>query len=114
VLRTVSKLGLAGVRLGYMAGAPDWIEQIEKVRPPYNVNVLTEAAALFALEHLTPAAGAGRPIRVPIGVHLAHWPCVPGIEPFVRRPTSCWPACRTAPAAGTALRERRRAGQGRG
>ncbi|MGY8527228.1 histidinol-phosphate transaminase [Paracidovorax citrulli] len=52
VMRTVSKLGLAGIRLGYLAGAPDWIAQIDKVRPPYNVNVLTEATALFVLEHV--------------------------------------------------------------
>lgn len=52
VMRTVSKLGLAGIRLGYMAGAAAWLEQLEKVRPPYNVNVLTEAAALFMLEHI--------------------------------------------------------------
>ncbi|RLK29651.1 histidinol-phosphate transaminase [Cupriavidus plantarum] len=52
VMRTVSKLGLAGIRLGYMAGAPAWIEQFDKVRPPYNINVLTEATALFALEHV--------------------------------------------------------------
>ena len=52
VMRTVSKLGLAGIRLGYVAGAPAWLEQIDKVRPPYNVNVLTEATALFALEHV--------------------------------------------------------------
>lgn len=36
VMRTVSKLGLAGIRLGYMAGRPDWIMQFDKVRPPYN------------------------------------------------------------------------------
>ena len=52
VMRTVSKLGLAGIRLGYLAGAPEWLAQLDKVRPPYNVNVLTEAAALFALEHV--------------------------------------------------------------
>lgn len=52
VMRTVSKLGLAGIRLGYMAGAPAWLEQLDKVRPPYNINVLTEATALFALEHV--------------------------------------------------------------
>jgi histidinol-phosphate aminotransferase len=50
VLRTVSKLGLAGIRLGYLAGRPEWIEQLNKVRSPYNVNVLTQAAALFLLE----------------------------------------------------------------
>ena len=52
VLRTVSKLGLAGIRLGYLAGRPEWIEQFNKVRQAYNVNVLTQAAALFALERL--------------------------------------------------------------
>ncbi|MCL4745629.1 MAG: histidinol-phosphate transaminase [Burkholderiaceae bacterium] len=52
VMRTVSKLGLAGIRLGYLAAAPAWLEQLEKLRPPYNVNVLTESAAMFALEHL--------------------------------------------------------------
>jgi histidinol-phosphate aminotransferase len=52
VMRTVSKLGLAGIRLGYLAGRPQWIEQFNKVRQVYNVNVLTQAAALFMLERL--------------------------------------------------------------
>ncbi|MCD6734247.1 MAG: histidinol-phosphate transaminase [Burkholderiaceae bacterium] len=52
VLRTVSKLGLAGLRLGYLCAARPWLDELEKLRPPYNVNVLTEAAARFALEHL--------------------------------------------------------------
>jgi histidinol-phosphate aminotransferase len=52
VLRTVSKLGLAGLRLGYLAGARPWLEQFDKVRSPYNINVLTEAAAVFVLERL--------------------------------------------------------------
>jgi histidinol-phosphate aminotransferase len=52
VLRTVSKLGLAGIRLGYLAGRAQWIEQFDKVRSPYNVNVLTQAAASFLLERL--------------------------------------------------------------
>ena len=52
VMRTLSKLGLAGIRLGYAAASPAWIEQLNKVRPPYNVNVLTLAAAKFALKHL--------------------------------------------------------------
>jgi histidinol-phosphate aminotransferase len=52
VLRTLSKVGLAGLRLGYLAGAPAWLGQFNKVRQVYNVNVLTEAAASFVLEHL--------------------------------------------------------------
>ena len=52
VLRTVSKLGLAGIRLGYLAGRPEWLRELNKVRQVYNVNVLTEAAATFVLERL--------------------------------------------------------------
>ncbi len=53
VLRTVSKLGLAGIRLGYLAGAPALLQEFEKLRPPFNVNVLSEATAEFALDHLS-------------------------------------------------------------
>ena len=49
VLRTFSKMGLAGIRLGYLCGDPAWIAEFNKVRPPYNVNVLTLAAADFLL-----------------------------------------------------------------
>ncbi|MCO5100780.1 MAG: histidinol-phosphate transaminase [Burkholderiaceae bacterium] len=63
VLRTVSKLGLAGLRLGYLAAAPRWVEPLQKVRPPYNVNVLTDAAARFALGHLDVLDGQAARIR---------------------------------------------------
>jgi histidinol-phosphate aminotransferase len=52
VMRTMSKLGLAGIRLGYLAGKASWTTEFDKVRPPYNVNVLTQAAADFMLDHL--------------------------------------------------------------
>ncbi|WP_374355513.1 histidinol-phosphate transaminase, partial [Chitinimonas sp.] len=52
VMRTLSKLGLAGIRLGYMAGPADWINEFDKLRPPYNINVLTQTTALFALDHI--------------------------------------------------------------
>ena len=51
ILRTVSKLGLAGLRLGLLIGAPVWLDEIDKVRLPYNINVLTQASAVFALRH---------------------------------------------------------------
>ena len=44
VLRTVSKVGMAGIRLGYAVAAPEWIAELNKVRQPYNVNALTQAA----------------------------------------------------------------------
>lgn len=51
VMRTVSKLGLAGLRLGYLAGSPDIIEQLHKIRLPYNINSLTQISADFALSN---------------------------------------------------------------
>ena len=51
VLRTLSKFGLAGVRIGYLCGAAALIEQIDKVRPPYNISALNAEAAMFALSH---------------------------------------------------------------
>ena len=51
VMRTVSKLGLAGIRLGYMSASAALLNEFEKVRPPYNINVLTQAAAEFVLGH---------------------------------------------------------------
>jgi histidinol-phosphate aminotransferase len=51
LLRTMSKFGLAGARIGYMIGPKPLISEIDKVRPPYNVSVLNCECALFALEH---------------------------------------------------------------
>ena len=52
VMRTVSKLGWAGLRLGYMSASGALLAEIEKVRPPYNINVLTAATAEFLLDHM--------------------------------------------------------------
>jgi len=51
ILRTVSKMGLAGLRLGLLIGAPSWLDQINKVRLPYNINSLTQVTATIALQH---------------------------------------------------------------
>lgn len=63
VLRTFSKLGLAGVRLGYAVASKQWVEQIDKVRPPYNVNVLTRVAVQFALTHFEVLAGQAEQLK---------------------------------------------------
>ena len=59
-MRTLSKFGLAGVRIGYMMGPAALVAQVDKVRPPYNVSVLNCEAALFALEHEDVFAGRRR------------------------------------------------------
>jgi histidinol-phosphate aminotransferase len=50
LLRTLSKVGFAGARLGYAVGHPAWIGEIDKVRSPYNVNALTQAVVPVLLE----------------------------------------------------------------
>jgi histidinol-phosphate aminotransferase len=63
VMRTLSKFGLAGVRLGYLAGPKHLIHEIDKVRPPYNVSVLNTETALFALEHASEYARQAQILR---------------------------------------------------
>ena len=82
VMRTVSKLGLAGIRLGYMAASAELLREFDKVRPPYNINVLSEAAAEFLLEHahvLDEQAAALRQERSALAAALA---AMPGVTVF--------------------------------
>lgn len=51
LVRTLSKVGMAGVRLGYAVAHPAWIAEFDKVRSPYNVNALTQAVVPVLLEH---------------------------------------------------------------
>ena len=82
VMRTLSKLGLAGIRLGYMAAAPALLEQFEKVRPPYNVNVMTQAAAEFALDHLDILNGQAALLREERTVLSAALAALPNVTVF--------------------------------
>jgi histidinol-phosphate aminotransferase len=63
LMRTLSKFGLAGVRLGYLMGPAALIAEVDKVRPPYNISVLNCECALFALEHAQVFAAQAQEIR---------------------------------------------------
>jgi histidinol-phosphate aminotransferase len=63
VMRTMSKFGLAGVRIGYLLGARELVDQVEKLRPPYNISVLNAEAAFFALEHAEVYAAQAAELR---------------------------------------------------
>ncbi|MBA2413568.1 MAG: histidinol-phosphate transaminase [Burkholderiaceae bacterium] len=82
VLRTLSKLGLAGIRLGYLAGDADWIEQFEKIRPPYNVNVLTLAAADLMLENMSIFDSQAASLRSERARLLSQLQATPGVRAF--------------------------------
>jgi histidinol-phosphate aminotransferase len=82
VLRTVSKIGLAALRLGYAVGAPEWIAELDKVRQPYNVNALTQAAAQVVLGEealLAQHAATIQAERRRVGAALAK---LPGVTVF--------------------------------
>ncbi len=82
VMRTVSKLGLAGLRLGFMAGPKAWIAEFDKVRLPYNINVLTQLSADFALqrEHIFEEQTAT--IRAERHTLFEALEAIDGIQPF--------------------------------
>ncbi|MGZ8993060.1 MAG: histidinol-phosphate transaminase, partial [Burkholderiaceae bacterium] len=82
VMRTLSKLGLAGIRLGYLAADADWIEQFEKLRPPYNVNVLTLAAADLMLENMSILDAQAAALRSERGKLLSQLQATPGVRAF--------------------------------
>ncbi|MEE9494753.1 MAG: histidinol-phosphate transaminase [Gammaproteobacteria bacterium] len=63
VLRTVSKMGLAGLRLGFLVGPAHWLNEIDKTRLPYNINALTQDTALFAMDHIEVLMAQAQHIR---------------------------------------------------
>jgi histidinol-phosphate aminotransferase len=82
VMRTLSKFGLAGIRLGYMLGPKALIDQVDKVRPPYNVSVLNAEAALFALEHDDEFARQASILRSERSRLIAALSAMPGVTPY--------------------------------
>ena len=82
LMRTLSKFGLAGVRLGYMMGPKALIAEIDKVRPPYNISVLNYECGLFALSHAQVFAEQAQEIRRQRDVLQLALAVLPGVQPF--------------------------------
>ncbi len=82
LMRTLSKFGLAGVRLGYMMGAKALIAEIDKVRPPYNISTLNCECALFALEHQAVFAAQAADLRAQRATLLEALKALPGVRPY--------------------------------
>jgi histidinol-phosphate aminotransferase len=53
LMRTLSKLGLAGLRLGMLFGASEWISEFEKLRLPYNIGTLNQLSANFIIQNIS-------------------------------------------------------------
>jgi len=82
LMRTLSKFGLAGVRLGYMIGPKALVAEIDKVRPPYNISVLNYECALFALEHAEVFAAQAKDLREQRARLFKELAALPGVQPF--------------------------------
>jgi len=82
LMRTMSKFGLAGVRIGYLMGRKALIAEIDKLRPPFNVSVLNCEAALFALEHADEYARQAVTIRAERQKLLRELQALPGVQAF--------------------------------
>lgn len=82
VVRTVSKLGLAGLRLGYMSASAELLAEFDKVRPPYNINVLTAAAMEFLLGHTTIFDAQAEQICTQRSVLMSHLQELPHVQVY--------------------------------
>jgi histidinol-phosphate aminotransferase len=82
LMRTMSKFGLAGVRIGYMMGRQPLIAEVDKLCPPFNISVLNCEAALFALEHVDEYAKQAATIRAEREKLADAMKLLPGVRPF--------------------------------
>jgi histidinol-phosphate aminotransferase len=82
VMRTMSKFGLAGVRIGYLMGRTALINEIDKLRPPFNISVLNAEAGLFALAHLDEYRRQAALIRSERTFLLTQLTEMPGVRPY--------------------------------
>jgi histidinol-phosphate aminotransferase len=82
VMRTMSKFGLAGVRIGYLMGRTEIVAEVDKLRPPFNVSVLNAEAALFALEHADEYARQAQDIITQRERLYTALQALPGVHPY--------------------------------
>jgi histidinol-phosphate aminotransferase len=106
LMRTLSKFGLAGIRLGYLIGPQAPIEQVDKVRPPYNISVLNAEAALFALEHADEFERQAGVIKAERERLLAALAGMPGARAYPSQANMILVRVRDAAAVFAALKQR--------
>jgi len=106
VMRTMSKFGLAGVRIGYLLGAAELVQQVEKLRPPYNISVLNAEAALFALEHAEVYAGQATELRQQRERLFTALQALPGVSPWPSQGNMILARVQDAAATFAALKAR--------
>ena len=82
LMRTLSKFGLAGARLGYKLAPMALLNEVDKLRPPYDVSVLNAECALFALEHADVFAAQAKTVCDERSALTQALQAMPGVTPF--------------------------------
>jgi histidinol-phosphate aminotransferase len=93
ILKTLSKLGMASMRLGFLIGNKDIIAQLDKVRLPYNINSLSQTAANFFLDYQMEFAGQVQEVikrREELYLALQE---IAGIKPYPSRANFIYFSC---------------------
>ena len=106
VMRTMSKFGLAGVRIGYLMGQARLIGQINKLRPPFNISVLNAEAGLFALDNVAEYARQAALIRRERQRLFAGLSDLPGVMPYPSQANMILARVPDAGAAFAGMRQR--------
>jgi histidinol-phosphate aminotransferase len=107
VMRTVSKVGLAGIRLGYAAASLDWIHELDKVRPPYNVSVLTQVVAETVLAHMPVFTEQAATIKAERAAMIERLGRLPGVTTFPTEANFVLARVPDAPRIDTLLKRRK-------
>ena len=82
IFRTLSKVGLAGLRVGMLLANPGLIHEINKVRLPYNINTYSQVAADVVLQHWDVIAPQFKEIRRERGLLSERLGEIPGVTVF--------------------------------
>jgi histidinol-phosphate aminotransferase len=106
LVRTLSKLGLAGLRLGCAIGPREWLDEFEKLRLPYNVNVLSAAAGELLLAHHDALEEQARRIVADRARLEAELDTIPGVARFPSAANFVLVRVPDGPATFEALKQR--------
>jgi histidinol-phosphate aminotransferase len=106
LMRTMSKFGLAGVRIGYLMGRRELVSEIDKLRPPFNISVLNAEAGLFALEHADEYVQQAVAIRSERERVFAQLAAMPGVRPYPSQANMILARVPDAAAAFAGMRQR--------
>ena len=98
ILYTLSKIGLAGLRFGFLASDPALINELHKVRLPYNINALTQASMHFVLGKMDHFIRSAQRTAAERDRMFAQLQKLPGLRPYPSKTNFILVRCEAKPA----------------